>query len=321
MDKERKDDRYRYKVEIQQMMFVSGDTNDPPLETTQLIEDIVRSQVVEILVQGMAIARKRGARSVAVEDLIFQIRHDKAKVNRLITYLSWKEVRKNAKDQDGVAEGDILEDTATGEVGGADSSRRLFRKMKIRLPWEMAFMFPEQPLEGDNEEEGEDEEEMEAHYATRERLKMADERTRDMSKEEYVHWSECRQASFTFRKSKRFREWCGIQHLTDTRPTDDILDILGFLTFEIVANLTERALKIKAREEALESRYGGADPTQKSRKRKRDHRLFDGPDERKRPILARHIREAYRQYQESNPKARALRAYTGGLVSTKTAVI
>ena len=28
-----------------------------------------------------------------------------------------------------------------------------------------------------------------------------------MTKDEYVYWSDCRQASFTFRKAKRFREW------------------------------------------------------------------------------------------------------------------
>ena len=39
-------------------------------------------------------------RSVNAEDLIFFIRHDKGKVNRLRTYLSWKDVRKHAKDQD-----------------------------------------------------------------------------------------------------------------------------------------------------------------------------------------------------------------------------
>lgn len=42
-------DKYKYRIEIQQMMFVSGETCDPPLETTSLIEDIVRSQVVEIV--------------------------------------------------------------------------------------------------------------------------------------------------------------------------------------------------------------------------------------------------------------------------------
>lgn len=44
-----KDTKYKYRVEIQQMMFVSGETCDPPIETTSLIEDIVRSQVVEIV--------------------------------------------------------------------------------------------------------------------------------------------------------------------------------------------------------------------------------------------------------------------------------
>jgi len=49
------------------------------------------------------------------EDLIFLIRHDRAKVNRLRTYLSWKDVRKNAKDtggNDGAEE--ILEEPSAG---------------------------------------------------------------------------------------------------------------------------------------------------------------------------------------------------------------
>ncbi len=33
-------------------------------------------------------------------DLFFQIRHDRAKVSRLKTFLSWKDVRKTAKDSD-----------------------------------------------------------------------------------------------------------------------------------------------------------------------------------------------------------------------------
>jgi transcription initiation protein SPT3 len=38
---------------------------------------------------------------MSAEDLIFLIRYDHAKVNRLKTYLSWKDVRKNAKDTGG----------------------------------------------------------------------------------------------------------------------------------------------------------------------------------------------------------------------------
>lgn len=295
------------------MMFVSGETNDPPPETTALVEDIVRAQVVEILLQASSLALKRGSRSIAVEDLIFQIRHDKAKVNRLKTYLSWKDVRKNAKDDGGVDSADLIEETNDDKD---EASKKLYKKSKIKLPWELQFMFSEQPLEDKEDEDEMDEAEVEANVATLQRLKTADDRTRDMTKEEYVHWSECRQASFTFRKGKRFREWAGISQLTDSKPHDDIIDILGFLTFEIVANLTEEALKIKEQEEELEAKN-----TKNSKKRKRERHLFDGPDEDQRPIMARHVQEAYRRYQASRPKSRALRGFTGGLARLKTQII
>lgn len=312
---EKSNDKYKYKVEVQQMMFVSGETNDPPQETVTLIEDIVRSQVVEILIQSSAIARRRGARSIAVEDLIFLIRHDKAKVNRLSTYLSWKDVRKNAREQDGggVEGADLLEDPG---MMNNEASKKLYKKSKIRFPWELAFMFSEQPLE-ENDDDNEDEGEMEANLATLQRLKTADDRTRGMTKEEYVHWSECRQASFTYRKGKRFREWAGIAQLTDSRPQDDIIDILGFLTFEMVTNITEEALRVKEQEDEFELRNG----VQKSKKRKRERHLFDGPDDNQRPILAKHVHEAYRRLQSIKPKGRALRSYTDGLVVSKTQII
>lgn len=63
-------------------------------------------------------AVRRGARYLSPEDLIFLIRHDRGKVNRLRTYLSWKDVRKHAKNSDndggGGVEVDNLED-ADGE--------------------------------------------------------------------------------------------------------------------------------------------------------------------------------------------------------------
>ncbi|KAF5093607.1 hypothetical protein D0Z03_002344 [Geotrichum reessii] len=194
------------------MMFVNGETCDPPVETTSLIEDIVRSQVVEM----------------------------------------------------------PLEDREGDEPGP------------------------------------EDDEELEviANKATIQRLKMADERTRHMTREEYVHWS--------------------ISYLTDSKPHDDIIDILGFLTFEIVATLTEEGLKIKEQEEELEmrsSKNSGDGTGGNGKKRKREHHLFDGPDEDQKPILARHIEEAFRRMQTLKPRTRALRRFGGGLVSTKTQIL
>lgn len=320
-------DKYKYRVEIQQMMFVSGESNDAPIETTSLIEDIVRGQVIEILLQATKTAGLRGTKSIAPEDVIFLIRHDKAKVNRLRTYLSWKDVRKNAKDQESGGTESLIESTENSNTNSTnnssnDSSKMLskYKKSKIRLPWELQFMFSEQHLETVEENEQVDEDEKAATIASLKRLKMADDRTKNMTKEEYVHWSECRQASFTFRKAKRFREWASISQICDSRPNDDVIDILGFLTFEIVCSLTEEAMTIKHSEEKLIQQSLTKTINKDLNKRKRKY-LFDKPDELAKPILPYHIEEAWRRLQSSDFKHKAIRSFGGGIIKRRTRLI
>lgn len=57
------------------------------------------------------------------EDLIFLIRHDRAKVNRLRSFLSWKDVRKNAKDASGEQVEDVVEETNTGNKQRLEKER------------------------------------------------------------------------------------------------------------------------------------------------------------------------------------------------------
>jgi transcription initiation protein SPT3 len=66
------------------------------------------------LTQATVLANRRGSKSITIVDLIFQIRHDRAKVSRLKTFLSWKDVRKNVKDSDDKGGGDA------GDVGDFD---------------------------------------------------------------------------------------------------------------------------------------------------------------------------------------------------------
>lgn len=61
-----------------------------------------------------------------------------------------------------------------------------------------------------------------------------------MTKEEYIEYAECRQASFTYKKSKKFREWLGFSE--KYRPSDDIFEIIGFLLWEFLRKLTQDAL-------------------------------------------------------------------------------
>ncbi|KAL8816097.1 MAG: hypothetical protein Q9223_004837 [Gallowayella weberi] len=294
--------RQQYRQEIQQMMFVSGETAEASPETTTIIEEIVHTQVVEMLKRSTELAIRRGSRSISTNDLFFLIRHDKAKLSRLVTFLSWKDVRKTAKDSDDKG-GDAADMGGDDPLGGADGGSgsggpvvtdtgKKNKRTKVILPWDISSYFSEQVPERDDDED-EDEEEMNA--ATILRLKTADERTKNMTKEEYVHYSECRQASFTFRKAKRFREWAGFQQHTDSKPNDDIVDILGFLTFEIVQTLTEEALQVKAEEESTKNRTGEADA--ESKKRKRETGLFGEQEEGRTPVGPKHIQEAFRRLQ------------------------
>ncbi|KAK0353381.1 Transcription initiation protein spt3 [Friedmanniomyces endolithicus] len=294
------------------MMFVSGETGDVSQETTSIIENVVQQQVMEMLKRATDLAARRGVRTISTDDLIFLIRHDKAKVSRLRTFLSWKDVRKSAKDSDekgggggdagGVDDFDLAANDPTLGSGGPSVGTRNSKnkKAKVGLPWDVSSFYSEQVPERDDEE---DEEEEEMNAATLQRLKQADERTKGMNAEEYLHFSECRQASFTFRKGKRFREWAGFGVVTDSKPNDDIVDILGFLTYEIVTLLTEEALKVKAAEDALKRESGG-DQEKRSRKRRREPGLFDLQEEARTPVGPNHIQEAYRRKQRPDLKSR-----------------
>ncbi|KAE8354995.1 putative SAGA-like transcriptional regulatory complex subunit Spt3 [Aspergillus coremiiformis] len=308
----------KYRQEIQQMMFVSGETAEPSVDTTTLIEEIVRQQVVEILARSTALATRRGVRSISTDDLIFLIRHDKAKVSRLKTFLSWKDVRKNVKDSDDKGGADAADFAAAddplagGVVAGPQdvASKPKNKRARVGLVWDVNSFYSVQVPEREDEE---DEEEEEQNYATLQRLAAADERTKNMTKEEYVFWSECRQASFTYRKSKRFREWAGFGIVTESKPNDDIVDILGFLTFEIVQTLTEEALKVKEREDREKNRRGGSEngSGENTKKRKRETGLFDPPEEGRTPVEPRHIREAYRKLQATPNKNIAMLLHNG----------
>ncbi|KAF2688020.1 transcription factor spt3 [Lentithecium fluviatile CBS 122367] len=309
-----KDKLAKYRTEIQQMMFVSGETGDPSPETTTLIESIVQDQVQFMLRECTVLATRRGSKSISTDDLFMLIRHDRAKISRLRHFLQWKDVRRSVKDsddKDAGAGGDVGEagvDVAgagpvQGGGGGVDAGKKA-KRAKVDLVWDVQSFFAEIPPFTDDVE---DEEEEEMNFATLQRLKNADERTKHMTREEYVHWSDCRQASFTYRKGKRFKEWAGFGLITDSKPSDDIIDILGFLTFEIVQTLTEEALKVKAAED-ISKKAGGMD---KSRlKRKRERGLFDPPEEAREPVQPGHVQEAYRRLQRGNNKSRAMLNFT-----------
>ncbi|KAJ2161499.1 Transcription initiation protein spt3 [Coemansia sp. RSA 552] len=306
--------KYRYITEIQQMMFVYGEVPDPLTDTTMLIEDIVRSQVIEIIVLAAAQAQRRGSRFMAAEDFIFLIRHDRTKVLRLKEYLSWKDVRKRVKEREDAADDAI--DDANADAN-ADKPDRV-AKVNIKLSWELANTFSENIADDED-----DDEMLDAQSDSLRRLREADNVTKRMTRDEYVHYSECRQASFTFRKGKRFRDWANMSAYLDTKLNDEIIDILGFLTFDMVSKITETALRIKRGLEKAASDAADESAHPAKRQRAGDDKaqgisLFSGKPTARTPLEVQHVQEAFRRLQYA---PQPIRNFKGGLTRTRVSLI
>ena len=306
-------------------MFVSTEIENPDPRVTRLIEDIVRNQVIEMIIQSRRMAQRRLSKYFTPEDLIFLIRYDKAKVNRLRTYLSWKDVRKNAKDTNDASAGGSAGPAQEGdgiEEGGEDTPLRV-NKRKMRLPWELSSVFCDYPRASQDDADDDDDDVNETNEDSIRRLKAADETTRRMTREEYVFYSECRQASFTFRKAKRFREFIHANLYLDVKPSDDTIDILGFLAFEVVHELCTRAMRIKRDWEHK------AEAMRTMRGRHTDYdapacTLFSTSASAEPPLEAWHIREAFTELQAEHAlldTGRSTAGPAGGLRRTQVFVI
>jgi len=248
-------------------------------------------------------ANVRGIKNPTTEDFIFLIRKDKAKINRLLSFLAWKDVRKNTKDS-GAPEGveDIIDEEKETKI----------KQIKIKLPWEIIHNLTD-PLDSESDDNDEmDEDTADIMADSLQRLKDADEITQLMSKDEYVHYSECRQASFTYRKNKKFRDWCHIAAFLDGKPHDDIIDIMGFLTFEMVATLTETAIKLK---KASKNNAGYDSQVASGFEVPVECSLFAPPSGMQPSLEVADIQQAYRHLQLKNHLP--LRNFKGGLLKSR----
>lgn len=128
---------------------------------------------------------------MTAEDLIFLIRHDRPKVNRLRTYLSWKDVRKNVKDSSDGAGGPGADDVAgiedaaghdkgagdgTGGPGGKNANPpganplSKARRMRVKLSWELLNGFTDAMV--GNEDDDDDDDDEDAYLDSMQRLRV-----------------------------------------------------------------------------------------------------------------------------------------------------
>jgi transcription initiation protein SPT3 len=237
------------------------------------------------LVAARELAARRDETRFTTNDILFQVRHDPGRLARLRNHMRWKQIRTKAKVKDDDAAGDLdldevddlvdddePDDSEATRLSDSDSdpSTPQVKKANVLstsvpeghltpLPWSILSMFPHASdipslaSFDDDEEASTNGKESPLLGSTTNpyllaRLQKNDERTRGMTAEEYTVWSECRSASFTFRKKQTFREWCGLGIIADHQAKEDVLEILGLLTSEWVQTLTEKASAVKEQE-------------------------------------------------------------------------
>lgn len=109
-----------------------------------------------------------------------------------------------------------------------------------------------------------------------------------MSQVEYVHYTDCRQASFSYKKQVRFLSWIHASSFFNGRIGNDAADVLGFLGFDFVLNLTEKSLSVK-KEWEIQDRLKAKDSMTGSKKY-----LFGTNETTQTPLQPAHIMEAVR---------------------------
>ena len=164
-----------------------------------------------------------------------------------------------------------------------------------------------------------------------------------MTKDEYLRYSDMRQASFTHRKgpflpprmcaalirpsAARFREFLNLPPHMQLKAGDDTMDILGFLAFEIVRVLCTDALQLKQSGELNGFKAENAEPDAKRRRTEFDNEsavcsLFLPPAEPRTALRPDHIRAAFAAMQrKGRQKAKMLNNFRGGSVKNDIVLI
>ncbi|XP_078069047.1 transcription initiation protein SPT3 homolog isoform X5 [Mustelus asterias] len=208
-------------MELQTMMYAFGDARRTLPETAVLVEDIVHSQLINMLHQAAEISQVRGARVIAAEDILFLMRKDKGKLRRLLRYMNFRDFK--SKIVKSVEDEDVIE---------ADKSSSSINKRQKLYQEFLSSIDQTGELLGCLEEDDADE-------VKQERLERAERQTRMMDSSQYAEYSESRQLSFA-KKSTKFKDWLDCSSM-EVKPNPVALEIMAYLAQETVAQVQFQA--------------------------------------------------------------------------------
>uniref|UniRef100_A0A8C2K932 SPT3 homolog, SAGA and STAGA complex component n=1 Tax=Cyprinus carpio TaxID=7962 RepID=A0A8C2K932_CYPCA len=210
------------------LRFALGDARRPLHETAALVEDIVHTQLINLLHQATEVALLRGARAISPEDIIFLMRKDKKKLRRLIRYMQFRDYKSRVLKT--IEDEDLLDsDKYSSSSSSVNKRQRLLQDFMSSIDQTGEFLTLV--------------EEEEVDEVKQERLERIEKMTRNMDSSQYSDFCESRQLSFC-KKASKFREWLDCSSL-DVKPNAMSMEILSYLAYETVAQVVDLALLVK----------------------------------------------------------------------------
>ncbi|NXD15198.1 SUPT3 protein, partial [Nothocercus nigrocapillus] len=205
--------------------FSLGDARRPLHETAVLVEDIVHTQLINLLQQAAEVSQMRGARVISAEDLLFLMRKDKKKLRRLLKYMFFRDYK--SKIVKGIEEDDLIEDKFNSN--NTNKRQKIAQDFlnSIDQTGELLAMFEDDEIDD----------------VKQERMERAERQTRTMDSVQYAEFCESRQLSFS-KKASKFRDWLDCSSM-EIKPNAVAMEILAYLAYETVAQLVDLALLVK----------------------------------------------------------------------------
>ncbi|XP_044177908.1 transcription initiation protein SPT3 homolog isoform X3 [Acropora muricata] len=207
-----------FQSEIQSMMYAFGDSRKPSSESATLIEQIVHSQMSNMVVRAADVTNMRGGRFMSVEDIIFLLRKDKEKLKRLIRFLNFKELKNKSQKQTSQDDDEVLEATVIENKGSKRRKISYDFVGAIDQTGELLSLFDDDDID----------------EIKQERNERADRLSRTLDPQQYMEFTECRQTNFN-KKAGKFKEWLDCASLIDLKPNTPVMEIFSFLAYETVA--------------------------------------------------------------------------------------
>ncbi|XP_050715093.1 transcription initiation protein SPT3 homolog isoform X2 [Eriocheir sinensis] len=194
-------------TDIQLMMHGFGDCRKPLRETAAVIESIVHQQMTVFLHQATDIAEQRGQRVVGPEDILFVMRRDPLKLQRLVHYMGVRDLyQKTRASTSTPSTGDPSE--TPGEVATPPEVSR--KKLCINFLQTIDQTGQYEPLYSSSIQDP----------VKAERISRLDSLTQGMSFQRYKEYCEARRASFCPRlRVNKFRDWLLGEENSDVKLT------------------------------------------------------------------------------------------------------